>query len=46
MLIISRLYSVNDRIINECGAVGGMITGRGNSSTHRKTALVILCPSA
>jgi hypothetical protein len=30
MLTVSRLYSVNGRIINECGAVGGMITGNGN----------------
>jgi hypothetical protein len=32
---------VND----ECGAVTGMRTGRGNRSTRRKTAAVPLCPS-
>jgi hypothetical protein len=28
-------------LMNECGAVGGMITGKGNRSSCRKTALVI-----
>jgi hypothetical protein len=40
MLKVSKLYNVSGRIINECGAIGVMITGRGNRSTHRKTALV------
>jgi hypothetical protein len=31
-------------IDNECGAVGGMIIGRGNRSTQRKPAQVPLCP--
>jgi hypothetical protein len=29
---------------DECGAVGGMIIGRGNRSTRRKPAPVPLCP--
>jgi hypothetical protein len=35
-LSVAKLYSVDDRIINECGAVGGMRIGRGNGSTRRK----------
>jgi hypothetical protein len=31
-------------IDDECGAVGGMRTGRGNRSTRRKPAPVPLCP--
>jgi hypothetical protein len=30
---------------DECGAVGGMIIGRGNRRTLRKPAPVPLCPS-
>jgi hypothetical protein len=30
---------------DECGAVGGMRTGRGNWSTRRKPAPVRLCPA-
>jgi hypothetical protein len=40
-----RLYSVDDRMINEYGAVGGIRTGRGNGSTRRKPAPAPLCPS-
>jgi hypothetical protein len=29
-LLILRLYSVDSRMIDECGAVGGMRIGRGN----------------
>jgi hypothetical protein len=29
-LPVSRIYSNNVRIINECGAVSGMKIGRGN----------------
>jgi hypothetical protein len=36
MLSILRLYNVNDRMINECGADGEMRTGRGNRSTQRR----------
>jgi hypothetical protein len=39
-LSISRLYSVYDRMINECGAVAGA----GNRSTHEKPAPVAICP--
>jgi hypothetical protein len=41
-LSVSRLYSINDGMINECEAVGG--TGRGNQSIGRKLASVPLCP--
>jgi hypothetical protein len=30
MLLVSILYSVDGRMIIECGAVGGMRTGRAN----------------
>jgi hypothetical protein len=30
---------------NDCGAIGGMIIGKGNRSTRRKPAPVLLCPS-
>jgi hypothetical protein len=39
---LSRLYIIDDRMINEYGAVGGMRTGRG--STRRKPAPVAHCP--
>jgi hypothetical protein len=29
-LSVSRLYSVDNRMINECGTVGGMRIDRGN----------------
>jgi hypothetical protein len=32
-LPVSRLYSADDRMINECGAVGGMGVGKGNRNT-------------
>jgi hypothetical protein len=32
-------------MINECGAVVGMITGRGNLSTWRKPISAPFCPS-
>jgi hypothetical protein len=37
-LSISELYSVNDRTIDEYGAVGGMRIGRENRRTRRKPA--------
>jgi hypothetical protein len=40
MLSVSRLYSVDDRMINEYGALGGMSTGRGKMKYSEKT-----CPS-
>jgi hypothetical protein len=30
MLSVSRPYNVDDRMTNECGAVGGMRIDRGN----------------
>jgi hypothetical protein len=37
------LYSVENRVINEYGAVGGMRIGRGNRSTQKKPALIAIC---
>jgi hypothetical protein len=34
-----------DRMINECAAVGGMRTGRGNRNTQEKTRLDALYPA-
>jgi hypothetical protein len=42
--LVSKLHSINDRIIIEYGAVGGMRIGRGNQSTWRKPEPVPLCP--
>jgi hypothetical protein len=39
------LYSLDDRMINECGADGGMRTGRGNHCSTRKLVPVPGCPS-
>jgi hypothetical protein len=36
-LPVSKLFGVDDRIINECGAVGGVRIGRGNHSTTSST---------
>jgi hypothetical protein len=41
-LTMSRLHSIDDGIINECAAVGGMRIGSGNQSTRRKPAQVPL----
>jgi hypothetical protein len=35
----------DDRMINECGAVDGMIIGRGNRTTWRRPVPLPLCPS-
>jgi hypothetical protein len=43
-LVGLRLHSVDNRMINECGAVGGMRIGRGNRSTRRKPAPIPLRP--
>jgi hypothetical protein len=40
MLSVSELHNFNDSVINGCGAVGGMRTGRGN----RKPSPMPLCP--
>jgi hypothetical protein len=37
--------SVDGKMINECGAIGGMRNGTGNQSTGRKSAPLVLCPS-
>jgi hypothetical protein len=39
-----RIYSIDNRTINEYGAVGGAIIGRGNRSIRRKPAAVPLGP--
>jgi hypothetical protein len=41
-LSVSRLYSVDDGMIDEHGAAGGMRTGKGNWSTWRKSVPVPL----
>jgi hypothetical protein len=43
MPLALRLYSVDDRMINECTGVDGMRIGRGNRSTRRKPTPVPLC---
>jgi hypothetical protein len=43
-MTVSRLYNLDDRMINEYGAVDGMRIGRGNRSTRRKLAPVPHCP--
>jgi hypothetical protein len=43
-LSVSELYSIDDRMINEHEAVGGMRIGRGNRGTRRKPILVSLYP--
>jgi hypothetical protein len=43
-LSVSILYSVNDRMINECGAVTRIRISRGSQSTRRKPGLVPLHP--
>jgi hypothetical protein len=40
----SRSYRVDDRMINECGVVGGMRLARRNRSTRRKSAPMPFCP--
>jgi hypothetical protein len=43
-LSVSKLYSIEDRIMNEHGAVSEKRIGRGNRSTRRETAPVPLRP--
>jgi hypothetical protein len=42
MQLLSKLYSVDDAMINEYGAAGGMRSGRKIRSTRRKPAPVPL----
>jgi hypothetical protein len=42
LYLASRLCNVDVRMINECGAVGGIRIGRGNQSTCTKPAPVPL----
>jgi hypothetical protein len=44
LLLLLRLYSVDDGMLNDCGAVGGIRIGRGSLSTVRKPAPVPRCP--
>jgi hypothetical protein len=39
----SGVYSINNRMIKEYGAVGGIRIGRGNQSTRGKPAPVPFC---
>jgi hypothetical protein len=41
---IEIILASDDRIINECGVVGRMITARDNQSSQRKPTPVPLCP--
>jgi hypothetical protein len=43
VLSITRLYCFNERMINGCGAIGGMRNGRGNRSTRRTHDPAPLC---
>jgi hypothetical protein len=42
--LIVLLYQLRMIYDDECGAVGGMIIGRGSRSTRRKPSQVPLCP--
>jgi hypothetical protein len=44
MLLVSRLYSVDDRMINECETVGVMRIGRGIPKYSEKIRSIALCP--
>jgi hypothetical protein len=44
MLSVSKVYSIDDRMINVYGAAVGIIMGRGDLSIQRKPAPVPLCP--
>jgi hypothetical protein len=41
---VLRLHSIDERMINECGAADGKRSGRRNYSTHIKPEPVPLCP--
>jgi hypothetical protein len=45
MLLLSRFYGVDGRIINERGEIGGIKTGRENGNVGGKSSPVPLCPS-
>jgi hypothetical protein len=42
MLSISRVYSFEVGMINECGTVGGMRIGKGKQTIRRKPAPALL----
>jgi hypothetical protein len=44
MLLVFRLYSTGDGMINEYGATDGMRTNRRNQSPHQKRVPVPLYP--
>jgi hypothetical protein len=44
-LLLTRLYSINDTMINEYGAVAVMETARSNGSAQRKPSPISFCPS-
>jgi hypothetical protein len=43
-LRVGEPYSVDDRMINEYGALEEMKIGRENRSSRRKCTIVLLCP--
>jgi hypothetical protein len=45
MLSVSMRRSIEGRMVNEYGAVGGMRFGRGNQNNGRKLAPVLPCQS-
>jgi hypothetical protein len=45
MLAASRLYNVDDRMINTCGTVAGMRTDKTTRNIQRKSDTAPLCPS-
>jgi hypothetical protein len=44
LLSVSRLYSIDDKVINKYGAVGGMRVDRWKQSIQRKPVPVPLSP--
>jgi hypothetical protein len=43
-LPVTRLYTVDDKMINERGAVGGIKMGRANLSPRRQADPMTFCP--
>jgi hypothetical protein len=44
MLLVSKLYNINDGMINECGTDCGMRTGKSSCNSYRKLVPVPNCP--
>jgi hypothetical protein len=43
-IVVQRFYSVDNRMINECGEVGGIPDGSGNRRTRRNSVPESLFP--